>query len=70
MREAGDAARPVLASFAKGIPVTLGPAEQKAVAFWTLKTLLALLMVEPQKFRFATPARYRELFELRSPPPR
>lgn len=63
MREADDAARPLLAAFAKNQPIRLGPSEQKQLAFWTTKTLLALLMVEPEEFRFAGPECYRHLYE-------
>lgn len=67
MREVDDAARPLLAAFAKDQPVTLGRREQEQLAFWTTKTLLALLTVEPEEFRFAPAERYREVHETRAP---
>lgn len=67
MREADEAVHPLLAAFAEGESVTLGQREQEQLAFWLTKTLLALLTVEPEEFRFARTERYRELYETRAP---
>ena len=67
MRETDEAARPALAAFATDEPITLGPQEQEQLAFWAMKTLLALLTTEHEAFRFPTDDHYRELFESRAP---
>ena len=67
MREADEAALPLLEAFAKNRPVSLGPAEQVVVAFWATKILLAILSQEPEDYRFAPPERYQELYASRAP---
>ena len=67
MREADDAARPMLAAFARGEPFTLDARQQEQLAFWATKTVLAHLSVEPEQYRFATPEHFQEVCETRGP---
>lgn len=67
MRAADEAARPMLAACAQGHSFSLDAEEQEQLAFWATKTVLALLTVEPEEYRFARPEHYREVFESRAP---
>lgn len=67
MRKADENVRPLLAAFARNEPVVLTRVEQERLAFWTTKTLFALLTLEPKEFRFATADRYHELNQERRP---
>lgn len=69
MNEVDQAARPVLRRLALDQPMALSQAEQSALALWTTKTVLGLLSIEPEEYRFAPPTLYQALHRAGAPLP-
>jgi hypothetical protein len=67
MNELDQAARPLLAAFAKDEPMALDPASQQLLAFWMTKTLFAFLSRAKQGYQFAPRHLYHDLYEQRRP---
>jgi len=67
MNELDQRARPSLEAFAANRPMTLSPADQETLAFWTTKTLFGFLSTEPDEYQFAPPELYQELYRTRAP---
>lgn len=53
----------------RGRPRLLSPDEQRLLAFWATKTVLAFQTIEHETTRFADRALYGQLHRLQAPPP-
>jgi len=69
MREIDEAVRPLLAAFAVEEPLDIDREAQAILAAWVTKTVLGLLSIEPEEYRFATDAQYRDFHDAQKPWP-
>ena len=62
--------RPVLEPMIRGLRRELQPADQRLLAFWTLRTVLAFQTIESPVTTFARAEDFHDLYALKAPPPR